>query len=1072
MSTLSWPPGRRAHPGYPLPVVGTVRFGVLGPLRVERDGEPLALGGPRQRDLVTLLVLRANRFVSTDWLVDALWDGRPPSGAQVTLRSYVAVLRRALEPERGRRAPAELLRGHTGGYELSVPPDTVDAVRFTTLAGRGARALADGEWEAAERHYADALALWRGDLAADLTAVRPDAVRLAEARTAAGEGGYTAAVAAGRHQAVLPELRQFVAAHPDRENARAQLMLALYRAGRQTEALAVHDEGRRLLADEHGVEPGEALRDLHHRILTHTVPPLGPNTSPPARIPTTLPPTDTPDRRPTAHPPADTPDRSPATHPPTDTPSRAHTATPTMGGSGHGTTTAPADEPGPLPEQRSPGLVGRTAEITLLGDLLAASLRSGGRFAAIVGEAGIGKTTLADALARQAAAEGIPVAWGRCPDLGQAPPFWLWTQVVRALAPPADDPALAGFRAGRTTGTDIDPAARFRAYDAVSTLVHTAARPAGLVLVLDDLHAADADSLLLLRYLATTAHTSRALVIATLRPYEHDPALVATLADLARSPGHRRLRPAGLDADAVADLVRGHTGAPAPAGLVLDLLTRTGGNPFFLTELLTSAEGTGTPPPSVRDTVRLRLHALDDRTRDWLDVLSVAGRDLDVDLLRAVTSTEVLLTPDVAHLVTEPDAGVVRFRHPLFAEAAYADLAPTRRADLHARLADVGGHALTPAELAHHYGRARRRQDDHLRWTLEAADDATRRLAYEDALAHLDRAAALLTAPDRELAVQLHRTSLLQITVGIGSDAVDSAAARARELLTRVDPGTDVRPALWALGELACNRAEFTIAEDLAGRLAADDGVIGAAGHYLLGVVGYFTGRLAEADDHLTAAIDRLRELHPADLVGQAGRNPTLATYDFRALVRSVRGDADAARADIAAAHALAERADDPYGRANAALFAAWTAMQEHDVATALTAARRCREIGARQHMPHFVTTGDFFAEWAAVRGGDDSRLTALRTAREGIHRLGLRSTRTITLAAMADAHLVTGHHATAAALAGEGLALAEATGERVVAAELHRVRGLADDDRAALDTGARLAEAQGATLLRARFPH
>lgn len=988
-----------------------VRFGVLGPLRVERDGEPLAPGGPRHRDLLTLLLLRANRFVGADWLVEALWDGRPPAGAQVTLRSYVAGLRRVLEPERGRRAPAELLRGHTGGYELSVPPDAIDAVRFTALAARGAQALAAGEWDAAERHYADALALWRGEVAAaDLTAVRPEAARLAEARTAAGEGRFTAAVAAGRHQAVLPELRQFVTAHPERENARAQLMIALYRAGRQTDALAVYDEGRRLLADEHGVEPDVLLRDLHRQVLAHAVPPVVVSARP------------TDDRS-----------RSPRVH-----------------------------------------LVGRTAELTLLADLLAAAGRAGGRTAAIVGEAGIGKTSLADALARRAADAGILVAWGRCSDLGQAPPFWLWTQVVRALAPLAGDagadPSLAGFHARPFADADLDPAARFRTYDAVSALVHAAADRAGLVLVLDDLHAADADSLLLLRYLATTLPTSRALVVTTLRPYEHVPALVATLADLARAPGHRQLRPAGLDADAVARLVREHTGGPAPADLVRDLVTRTGGNPFFITELLTSAEGPGTPPPSVRDTVRLRLHALDDRTRDWLDVLSVAGREVEVDLLEAVTSTEVRLTPHVAHLVTEPTAGVVRFRHPLFAEATYADLTPTRRADLHARLADAGRPALTPAELAHHYGRARGREDDHLRWTLEAADDATRRLAYEDALAHLDRAAALLTAPDRQLAVHLRRTSLLQITVGIGSDAVDVAAARARDLLPRVGPDTDVRPALWTLGELACNRAEFAIAEDLATRLAADDGVIGVAGHYLLGAIGYFTGRLAEADEHLTTVVHRWGD--PRDLVGQAGRRPTLAIHEFRALVRSLRGDAAAAGADLAAARSLAERADDPYGRGNAALFAAWTALQEHDVTSALAAARRCREIGARRHMPHFVTTGDFVAEWAAARGGDAGRLAAMRAAAEGVYRLGLRSTRTISIAAMADAHLVNGDRATAAALAERGLAVAEEVGERVLVAELHRVRGLANDDPADLDTGARLAEAQGAGLVRARFPH
>ncbi|WP_367128576.1 BTAD domain-containing putative transcriptional regulator [Saccharothrix sp. HUAS TT1] len=1039
-----------------------MRLEILGPMRLVRDGGVVALGGPRQRDLLALLVLRNNRVVTADWLVEALWDGRPPAGAHTTLRSYVAGLRRALEPSRGRRAPADVLRGHTGGYELSVPPEAVDAVRFTALAESGARALDAGNSDAAERHYADALALWRGEVAGgELTAVRPDAARLAEARSAAAEGFFTAAVAAGRHLAVLPDLRQFVAANPGRENARAQLMLALYRAGRQAEALAGYDEGRRVLAEEFGVRPGRLLRDLHRAVLAHEVPPVAtgrtPGTGTASATGTT----------PTAT--ATTPDTA-ATAPTTAATAPAATGTAS-------TATAPAAAStgtGTAPIAAAHHLVGRAAELAALVDLLTASSRAGGRVVAIVGEPGIGKTSLADAVARQAATEGVPVTWGRCPDIGQTPPFWLWVQVVRALAPLARDagadPALTIFGPGQPTGADIDPAARFRAYDAVATLVREAAAPSGLVLVLDDLHAADADSLLLLRYLAATVHTSRALVVATLRPYEHDPDLVAALADLARVPGHRQLRPTGLDADAVADLVRERTGTRPPADVARDLVTRTGGNPFFLTELLASPDGA--PPPSVRDTVRLRLHALDRPTRDWLDVLSVAGRELDVDLLGGVTSAGVRLTHPVTHLVTEAGPGVVRFRHPLFAEAAYADLTPTRRADLHARLADAGAHALTPAELAHHYGQARGREDDHLRWTLEAADDATRRLAYEDALAHLDRAAALLTAtPDRELAVQLHRTSLLQITVGVGSDAVDRAGSRARELLARVDPGADVRTAVWTLGELACNRAEFAIADDLAGRLAQDGGVIGVAGRYLLGAAAYFTGRLADAEDHLTAAVDRLGRLDPRRLADQTGRTPTLAAHNFRALVRSLRGDTEAARVDIATAHALAERSDDPYGRANAALFAGWAALQEHDAAAALDAGRRCREIGARQHMPHFLTTGDFFTEWAAVRGGDDGRLTALRTAADGIYRPGLRATRTITLAATADAHLVVGDRATAAELADQGLAVAGQVGEHVLTAELLRVRGLARADRSDLDAGADLAREQGAELLLARFP-
>ncbi|GAA1348739.1 hypothetical protein GCM10009660_43730 [Catellatospora bangladeshensis] len=1068
-----------------------VRFALLGPLRVERDGVEVPVGGPRQRDLLALLLLRPNRFLSADWLVDALWDGRPPASAAVTLRTHVAGLRRVLEPGRGHRAPAGLLRGRPGGYELAVPPEAVDAVRFTTLAEDAAAALAVGDAPLAEHRYRAALGLWRGEVAVRLAAVRADVAGLDEARLVAQEGLLTASVALGRHHEVLPDLRRFVTEHPGREPARGQLMLALYRAGRQAEALAVYDEGRRVLLEEHGVTPAEALRALHRRILAQDVPEAAPPgaialpvpAAPPGRTPppgSTAPPG-------TAVPPGSTAPPG-AAAPATTSPTAAAPAATSPTAAAPGSTTAPGSTAAPrstvppgsttAPEVAAPPghadpratahggvrLVGRERELALLDEVLAAARDLGGRFVAVVGEAGIGKTSLARAVGARAAAAGTPVVWARCPDIGQMPPFWLWTQVVRALSPGAAEPALAGFTGplAADRADRLDPAARFRAYDAVAALVHTAAAPAGLVLVLDDLHAADPDSLLLLRYLAPALPASRALVVATLRPYEHDPDLVAALADVARSPGHRRLHPAGLGPDAVAELVREHTGAAPSAAAVDRLVTRTGGNPFFLTELLTSPDD---PPPGVRDTVRRRLHALDEATRDCLDLLSVAGRDLDIAVVGVPS-------PAADHLVTETAPGVVGFRHPLFAEATYADLSPTRRAALHARLADTARDLLTPAELAHHYGRARDRRADHLRWTLEAAEDATRRLALTDALAHLDRAAALLTDPAEQLAVHLRRTSLLQITVGIGSDAVAEAAARAHHLLTRPDPprarAADLGTALWTLGELACNRAEFPRAAGIAQRLLALDGggLTRTAAHYLLGVTAYFGGRHAAADDHLTAALDHLDE----DLLrGQTGRTPTLAVHEFRALARSLRG-LDA-RPDLAAARALAERTGDPYGRGNAELFTGWAALQEHDATAAAEAARACRRIGAEGHMAHFVTTGDFFAEWAAVRRGDASRLADLRAAADGIYRLGLRSTRTITTAAVADAHLAAGRREEAVVLADEGLAAARAVGEHVLTAELHRIRGLAGRDARALADGRATAEAQGARLLLARFP-
>ncbi|MGC4861765.1 BTAD domain-containing putative transcriptional regulator [Micromonospora sp. DT41] len=1109
-----------------------MQFRVLGPPEVVRDGQVVPLGSPKQQALLALFVLRPNRFVAADWLVEALWDGRPPASAHMTLRTYVAGLRRVLEPERSHREPARFLRSRPKGYELRVKIEAIDAIRFGSLVDRAADALAAGEPATAESGYAEALALWRGDpLAgvAELAAVRPEAARLTELRLSAEEGRLTAAVVAGRHATLLAELRRFVAAHPLREGARAQLMVALYRSGRQSEALAVFDEGRRVLASEYGLDPGEQIRAAYRLILEQAVPAeTGPaptlgrqavqvaGTAPPAAETgsSPAPPTPTdPGARPSdpgprpvePEPQAGERDPQPSGPRPTE-PEPLPTEPGAQAGEREGGPSG-RDQAGAgaSPDRDADPLVGRSAEMARLRETLHAANRHGGRMLALVGEAGIGKTSLAAALGAQAAASGVPVVRGRCPDVGQAPPFWLWSQVVRALVAMPEANAtgsasrLDGFAAGSLAGSadsgGLDPTARFQVYEAVSELVHAVARRRGLLVVLDDLHAADPDSLLLLRFLSADLSASRALVVATLRPYDHDPVLVATVAELARGWGFGQLRLAGLDAFSVADLVRDRTGVSPPEPAVARLVTRTGGNPFFITELLrsrTDPVDAGELPPSIRDTLRLRLGGLPDPVRRCLDLLSVAGHDLDLQVLAAALDTsasavaEQLVPAYTSALVTEAGPGAVTFRHPLIAEVTYAELFPPHRAALHARLALAYERTadVAPAELAHHYGQAIGigHGEDHLRWSLLAADDATRRVAYEDALGHLERAAHRLAptaqvSPDRaftELTVHLHRASLLQMTVGVGSDAVDQVCARARELLTLVGPDADIRSALWALGELAANRAEFAICADLAERLvrAEDDGsrLIAVAGEYLLGAVGYFTGRPADGERRLTAAIDRLRTVDRGLLRREVGRRPVLGCHNFRALVRSVRGNPSGAWADIADAEALAEELDDPYGRANAALYAAWLAMQEHDVAAADAAGRRCRNIGQATGLPHMMATGAFFIEWAAARGGDHGRLEAMRAAGHEIYRPGLRSTRTITLCAMAEAYLTAGRPETAATLAEEALAVAERLGERVFAAELHRIRGVARRDRTEWDLGARIAAAQGAGLLLPRF--
>ncbi|HEX6677707.1 MAG TPA: AfsR/SARP family transcriptional regulator, partial [Actinomycetes bacterium] len=246
-----------------------MRYGILGPLEVIGDAGPLRVAGAKLRALLVLLLLDANRVVSVDRLVEELWGGRPPPRATVTLRSYVSMLRRVLEPDRAAGATAEVLAWQPPGYVLRVGPDDLDAARFERLA-RDGRAVLPSDPVAADALLGEALALWRGDALADV-AFEPfaqgEVARLGELRLATAEDQVEARLAAGRHAEVVPDLERLLAANPLRERLRGQLMLALYRSGRQADALRAYRDGRDLLVEELGIEPGPALRRLQEEIL-------------------------------------------------------------------------------------------------------------------------------------------------------------------------------------------------------------------------------------------------------------------------------------------------------------------------------------------------------------------------------------------------------------------------------------------------------------------------------------------------------------------------------------------------------------------------------------------------------------------------------------------------------------------------------------------------------------------------------------------------------------------------------------------------------------------------------------
>ena len=245
-------------------------FGILGPLEVSRSGRAVPLGGPRQRAVLALLLLEANRVVSLDRLAEDIWAGHPPEGWVTTVQIYVSHLRQALEPGRARGAAGEVLVTRGRGYLLRVDGERLDAARFQDGFTAGRAALEAGRYAEAAGTLRQALGLWRGGVLADLADyafTRPEAARLEELRLAAVEARIDADLALGRHDALTAELEQLAGEHPLRERLHGQLMLALYRCGRQGDALAAYRRVRDLLAGELGIDPGEPLRRLHAAVL-------------------------------------------------------------------------------------------------------------------------------------------------------------------------------------------------------------------------------------------------------------------------------------------------------------------------------------------------------------------------------------------------------------------------------------------------------------------------------------------------------------------------------------------------------------------------------------------------------------------------------------------------------------------------------------------------------------------------------------------------------------------------------------------------------------------------------------
>ncbi|HEY3877602.1 MAG TPA: BTAD domain-containing putative transcriptional regulator [Trebonia sp.] len=634
-----------------------LRVGVLGPVTVWRDGNELMAGQPKQLAVLGVLASRANRVVSLGQLVDAVWGDQPPATAEGGIYTYVAGLRRVLEtgrparddrrPDAGKRDSGRVLVSSGGGYLLRLGHGGLDAGHFEERLGRSRALRASGDLGGAAGVVDEALSLWRGQPFTGVPGpfAETERQRLAELRTAATEERADLMLATGQDAAAVPELAALVAEHPLRERARGLLMIALYRCGRQADALRVFYDARQRLAEDLGIDPGSELNRIHQQLLTMD-PALDPCVpSPVIRTLATQPPAVQP---PATRSRADQPvNAGPVTEAP-PAPAAPAPAVPAVlpasGGSLPPVVPAAATYPAQLPPEPA-GFVGRAAELDWLHALLPAGPdeRRGSRvppIALITGTAGVGKTTLAIRFARQA----VPLF----PD-GQ-----LYVN-LRGF-----DPAAAPMPPGTALQWFFDalgvPAVSVpSAVDAQSALLRTLLDGKRMLLLLDNAHDADQVRPLLpgsdgCMVLVTSRSQLTGLVVAGARPLPLDV----------------------LDAREAAELVAARLGperAAAESAAVTALVEQSAGLPLALS--VTCARAASRPA--------MRLAALAAEladTRGRLDALGTGEATTD---LRAVFSWS-------ADKLSDQGARMFRLlgvhQGPDISDAAAASLAavPLRRA--------------------------------------------------------------------------------------------------------------------------------------------------------------------------------------------------------------------------------------------------------------------------------------------------------------------------------------------------------------------------------------------------------
>ncbi len=1003
---------------------------LLGPVSLEAGGLRLALGGRKQRAVFALLALSANRPVSLDRLVYEIWRDEPPARATVALQAYISRLRRLLTDT---GEPTKILT-RAPGWVLEIPARQIDVFRFDEMVSEARAWMSAGAVDEAADRLRSALGLWSGQPLADLDdrVATEDVARLQESRLEAAELMFEADLACGADSDVIKAARVFVDEHPFRERAWCALIAALYRSGRQADALRAVRDLREKLAEGLGLDPSPDAQRLEAMILRHDPELLL------APAPTRLA-RAAPDVR---------------------------RSTPTVDGL----------------------VVGRRGELDRIVTAVRAAHRGAGRLMIVDGPAGMGKSTLLQRLAASVAAvDGITL---RATGIGTGamPALWPWVTIVRALATQRPDlvHTILDGPAGQPLAL-LDPSlgcgpeplqaesslARTHLYRAVIDLL-TATREQGpLAVILDDAHWLDAETLDLLSLAVDALLPVGVLFAVALRPDEPGSEGASTmLASLGSrfSDAVVRLPLTGLDTDDVGTMIAGINGEDAEPGIAAAIRTRTGGNPFFVVELvqllvserrLDAAGVNDVLPDGIRDVLRRRLDRLPDQTLALLSIVALLGRPTPVELLTRISGSSENAVLDgceaamLSGLLVEDSGGDFGLSHDLVRQTLDEALSTARRVRLHARI----GSALAPTnagratvsseravEVAHHLTRAAPVVGPlaAVPYLTAAADHALAQLAPDQADHFLAVASGLVDQiPDRaqrvtRLAELDARRAVGQLIVR-GSGVSDTRQIPAPDVVGAFDPAEPT--AWWSATALliagghnarALEAAELAMRDDLPAPASA---VL----HFMLGLASFELGQNERCELHFA----RTEQL----LASDGGDSPGEATFSFAGSATVLQGCSATVRGADAQAKALLAAASGMPGLSlmqsvTIEFWSAWAAAQRGDARVAAELATTCIARAEGLGETFYVPGCEVIIGWSAAVQGDPLGLDDAQAAFERYVAMGLLHQVTTNLVLRAEAHAHYGQLDIARTLIAESRAVAARTGEATLNPRLCELAG------------------------------